>query len=95
MHQEKGVVIHRSIDNTNSISLLGENITKENNIKYQLSARVLAVGGTNAMVLQQTNDGIKTISLGIPCRYMHTPVELCDLDDIQAAIDLIYRIVTH
>lgn len=91
----KGVIIHRSIDNTSSITSLVEKIAKENNIKYQVSARTLAVGGTNAMVLQQTNDGIKTISLGIPCRYMHTPVELCDLDDIQAAIDLIYRIVTH
>ena len=89
----KGVVIHRSIDNTNSISLLAEKIAKENNIKYQLSARTLAVGGTNAVVIQQAKDGIKTISLGIPCRYMHTPVELCDLDDIQAAIDLLYSII--
>ena len=89
----KGVVIHRSIDNTNSISLLAEKIAKENNIKYQLSARTHAVGGTNAVVIQQAKDGIKTISLGIPCRYMHTPVELCDLDDIQAAIDLLYSII--
>lgn len=89
----KGVVIHRSIDNTNSISLLAEKIAKENNIKYQLSARTLAVGGTNAVVIQQAKDGIKTISFGIPCRYMHTPVELCDLDDIQAAIDLLYSII--
>ncbi len=89
----KGVVIHRSIDNTNSISLLTEKIAKENNIKYQLSARSLAVGGTNAVVLQQAKGGIKTISLGIPCRYMHTPVELCDLDDVQAAINLLYHLI--
>lgn len=89
----KGVVIHRSIDNTNSISLLAEKIAKENNIKYQLSARTLAVGGTNAVVLQQAKDGIKTISLGIPCRYMHTPVELCDLDDVQAAINILYHLI--
>ena len=89
----KGVVIHRSIDNTNSFSLLAERIAKENNIKYQVSARNIAVGGTNAVVIQQAKDGIKTISLGIPCRYMHTPVELCDLDDIQAAIDLVYNVI--
>ena len=89
----KGVVIHRSIDNTNSISLLAEKIAKENNIKYQLSARTLAVGGTNAVVIQQAKNGIKTINLGIPCRYMHTPVELCDLNDIQTAIDLLYNII--
>ncbi|MBR3765804.1 MAG: hypothetical protein IKL11_01410, partial [Muribaculaceae bacterium] len=60
---------------------------------YQLSARSLAVGGTNAVVLQQAKGGIKTISLGIPCRYMHTPVELCDLDDVQAAINLLYHLI--
>ena len=90
----KGVVIHRSIDNTSSITSLVENIAKENNIKHQVSARTLAVGGTNAVVLQQTKDGIMTISLGIPCRYMHTPVELCDLDDIESAIELLYLIIT-
>ena len=26
--------------------------------------------------------------------YMHTPVELCDLDDVNAAIDLLYNIIT-
>lgn len=89
-----GVVIHRSIDNTSSITSLVEKIAKENNIKHQVSARTLAVGGTNAVVLQQTKDGIMTISLGIPCRYMHTPVELCDLDDIESAIELLYLIIT-
>ena len=89
----KGVVIHRSIDNTSSITSLVEKIAKENNIKYQVSARTVAVGGTNAVVLQQTKDGIMTISLGIPCRYMHTPVELCDLDDIESAIELLYHII--
>lgn len=90
----KGVVIHRSIDNTSSITSLVEKIAKENNIKHQISARTLAVGGTNAVILQQTKDGIMTISLGIPCRYMHTPVELCDLDDIGSAIELLYLIIT-
>ena len=90
----KGVVIHRSIDNTRLITSLVERIAKENNIKHQVSARTLAVGGTNAVVLQQTKDGIMTISLGIPCRYMHTPVELCDLDDIESAIELLYLIIT-
>jgi endoglucanase len=88
-----GVVIHRSIDNTSSIALLAEKIALENNIKYQISARPTSVGGTNAMVLQQTKGGIRTISLGIPCRYMHTPVELCDLDDIKSAIELLYHFI--
>ena len=91
----KGVVIHKSIDNnipfTNSI----ENLAKSKNIKYQVSARPFSVGGTDAIILQQTRNGIKSISLGIPCRYMHTPVEICDLNDIETAINLIFAIITE
>lgn len=91
----KGVVIHKSIDNnipfTNSI----ENLAKSKNIKYQVSARPFSVGGTDAIILQQTRNGIKSISLGIPCRYMHTPVEICDLNDIETAINLILAIITE
>lgn len=89
----KGVVIHKSIDNTIPLALFAENLAKEKKIQYQVSARPFAVGGTNANVLQLTRGGVKTLSLGIPCRYMHTPVELCDLDDVSAAVDLVYNIV--
>lgn len=89
----KGVVIHKSIDNTIPLTFLIENIAKEKNIKYQISARPFSIGGTNANVLQLARGGVKTLSLGIPCRYMHTPVELCDLEDINAAIDLIYNVI--
>lgn len=89
----KGVVIHKSIDNIISLTSFIEDIAKKRNIKYQVSARPFAVGGTNAGILQLARGGVKSISLGIPCRYMHTPVEVCDLDDISAAIDLIYNII--
>lgn len=90
----KGVVIHRSIDNTIPLTFEIENIAKAKKIKHQISARPFSVGGTNAIVLQQARGGIKTASLGIPCRYMHSPVELCDLEDIKATIDLTYSIIT-
>lgn len=89
----KGVVIHRSIDNTIPMTFLIEDIAKGTNVRHQISARPVPVGGTNAIVLQQARSGIKTVSLGIPCRYMHTPVEVCDLDDINAAVDLLYNII--
>lgn len=89
----KGVVIHKSIDNTIPLVSFAENLARKRNIQYQISARPLAIGGTNANVLQLTRGGVRTLSLGIPCRYMHTPVELCDLEDIGAAVDLIDNII--
>lgn len=89
----RGVVIHRSIDNDIPMTYTLEELAKELNIRHQISARNMPVGGTNTFILQQSQGGNKTISLGIPCRYMHTPVELCDLNDINAAIDLIYHLI--
>lgn len=90
----RGVVIHRSIDNDIPMTYALEKLAKGLNIRHQISARNMPVGGTNAFILQQSQGGNKTISLGIPCRYMHTPVELCDLKDVNSAVDLLYNIIT-
>ena len=91
----KGVVIHRSIDNDIPLTYTLEKLAKEQNIAHQISARNMPVGGTNAFVLQQSQGGNKTISLGIPCRYMHTPVEMCSLNDVESAINLIYTYIVN
>lgn len=38
--------------------------------------------GTDAMALQVTAEGIPTMVIGIPIRYMHTPVEMVSMKDI-------------
>lgn len=54
--------------------------------------QVLAVPGdtgTDADVVTLSNCGIPTAVLSIPLRYMHTPVETCCPDDVEAAIKMI------
>ena len=84
-----GVVIPLNVDCNIELSRQMENIAKEQGIAYQMSAKPYATGGTNTSRLQLVREGVSTISLGIPCRYMHTPVEMCDMRDIDAAIRLI------
>lgn len=84
-----GVVIQRNLDCDTSLSLELEKIAKDNNIPYQISTRTHASGGNNASRIQLVQQGIRTIALSIPCRYMHTPVETCDIRDVEAAINLI------
>lgn len=50
---------------------------------------VITVGGTDAGVMQKTKLGILTGALSIPCRYIHTPIETVDLDDIEATSKLL------
>ena len=85
----QGVVIPRNADTDMALSRRMEQIAKEKGIPYQISARHRPTGGTNASKIQLTREGVRTLSLGIPCRYMHTPVELCDLRDVDAAVRLI------
>lgn len=57
-------------------------VAKEYRIPYQLE---VAAGptGTDARAIQVTRGGIPTALLSIPLRYMHTSVELLDMDDIK------------
>lgn len=50
---------------------------------YQIEAG-LSPGGKDVLVIQLAKQGIPTGVLSIPVRYMHTPVEVASLEDIQA-----------
>lgn len=89
----KGVVISYCLDSDLSVADKMISIAEEKGIPIQLSARPQATGGTNASRVRFIRSGIKTILLGIPCRYMHTPVEVCDLRDVEAAIKLIVEYI--
>ena len=43
---------------------------------------------TDADATHLSRAGIPTGLVSIPLRYMHSPVELCDLDDVEATIRL-------
>lgn len=49
--------------------------------------------GTDGDVLQQTAEGIPTIVISIPIRYMHTPVEVVALKDIQRTARLVTEFI--
>ena len=45
--------------------------------------------GTDANVIQLSRDGVATGLVGIPNRYMHSPVEMVDLNDLEQAARLL------
>lgn len=45
--------------------------------------------GTNADAITLTRGGVKTALVSVPLKYMHTPVEVIDLSDIEATAALI------
>lgn len=61
-------------------------LAKANNIKHQ--KEILLYGGTDTSAMQLAGSGAAAGALSIPSRYIHSGVEVCDLDDVQCCIDL-------
>lgn len=63
-------------------------IAKENNISYQAET-MGARTGTNADMISVTREGVKTCTLSIPLRNMHSDVEILDIKDLESVCDLL------
>ncbi|PKN91313.1 MAG: aminopeptidase [Chloroflexi bacterium HGW-Chloroflexi-6] len=61
-----------------------EELAKNLEIPYQTEV-IPRHSGTDAYAMQVSAEGIPTMVIGIPLRYMHTPVEVVALKDIQRA----------
>ena len=59
----------------------------ENDIKCQLE--VSDGGTTDGSAIHLTREGIPTGVLSVPTRYIHTPVSVCSMDDVESTIQLI------
>lgn len=88
----KGPVIARGANiNPVLFDLITETAAAEN-IPIQIIG-VPRATGTDANVMQLSRGGVATALLGIPLRYMHTPVETLSLADLDAAIALLMAVV--
>jgi putative aminopeptidase FrvX len=63
-------------------------------IEYSISASGRGTS-TDADVLQISRSGIPTGLVSIPLRYMHSPVEMVDLRDVEATVDLLAAFATR
>ena len=54
---------------------------------------IMRAGGTDAGVMHTTRIGVRTGGVSVPCRYIHTPVEMADLQDAQDCAKLLCAFV--
>lgn len=62
-------------------------LAEKHGIKAQVKS--LVAGGNNAGVIHKTAGGIKTITVSLPCRYLHSPSCVLKIDDITESARLI------
>lgn len=69
-------------------------IAEEMDLPYSVEPMPVS-SGTDSMAMQITAAGIPNMVIGIPIRYMHTPVEVVAINDIMRAGRLLARFITQ
>lgn len=82
------IVIGPNIDRCMSSQL--QSIASQRELPIQLEVCAHPTG-TDANPIQITQSGIPCALIGIPCRYMHSPVETINVADVKTAAELIYH----
>lgn len=62
-------------------------LAQEQEIPYQND--ILRAGGTDAGAIHITRSGVPTGGISVPCRYIHAPVEMADVQDVNACVRLV------
>ena len=84
----KGPMIGVSSSLTKAMSNRLIEIAKDREIPYQIEV-MGGTTGTNADAIGVTRGGVKTATVSIPLKYMHTPVEVISISDIENSAYLI------
>ena len=86
----KGPVIYRGPNMNPRVVQQLVRTADEQKIPYQLAAEGRATG-TDANAIQVNRSGVATGLISIPNRYMHSPVEMISLEDLDQAAELLAR----
>ncbi len=84
----EGPVVARGSANHPNVVEAVRAAADEEDIDIQLQATGSRTG-TDADAFYTSRGGIPSLNLGVPNRYMHTPVEVLDLEDLDDAADLL------
>ena len=88
----KGPVLHRGANINPVVAECLFRAAKAKKIPYQLTAEPRATG-TDANAIQISRAGVAAGLVSIPNRYMHTPVEVVSLDDLENSAKLIAEFI--
>jgi endoglucanase len=61
----------------------------ENGIRWQVKRST--TGSTDGASIQRTREGVRTVTVSVPVRYVHAPVGMLDMGDFRATAELVYK----
>ncbi|AFQ45426.1 M42 family metallopeptidase [Desulfosporosinus meridiei] len=86
-------VLDRSLITPPQIKRWMAGVAAERNIPFQWE--VLEYGGTDSGAIHLSRGGVPSGVISIPTRYVHSPAEMVDRSDVQAAVDLLVSLLEH
>ena len=89
-----GPILHRGANINPPLSDMMESLADRHNIPYQISGDG-GIMGTDAGPVQVTRRGVAAALLSIPNRYMHSPVEMISLEDVEHSSELLSQVAIH
>ena len=89
-----GPGIMRNADNNPILFDLIKDVAKAIEVPIQVNAGITATGGTETSKIIVSAEGVATINICIPNRYMHSAAEMCDLRDVEATIKLLINLIS-
>lgn len=84
--KDRSVICHAEV------KTLLQNAASELNMPVQYE--ILEEGGTDAGAIHLTAGGIPSGAVSIPCRYIHSPVEMASLSDIENSVRLLKKAIS-
>ncbi len=87
-----GPILHKGANINPVLGAHLVSVAKKKKIPYQMQAEPRATG-TDANAIQVTRGGAAAALVSIPNRYMHTPVELVSLKDVENTVKLLTETV--
>lgn len=60
---------------------LTTNIANKHKIEWQTKSMI--AGGNDSGVIHRTRDGVKTVSISLPTRYLHSSASVCNINDMK------------
>lgn len=89
----EGVGFHKKADNNIVLQRITKEVANKKNLPYQICLGRRIYGGTDASAIQLQIGGIATMNINIPCRYMHSASEICNIQDVEVAVNLLIETI--
>ena len=65
------------------------------NLSMPHQREILDRGGTDARAIQLSRSGVPAGCLSIPCRYVHSPSEMVDINDVRNAVQFLVELLSN